>query len=131
MHFIAKHNISSEGTAKPRQHFRSSVGFQSRSDLHRYEKVAGEKIGIQVSKRRRVAQLGGRNHSVGLAPLPIAVGKVLQPFPQIRGGHRVSVDADVLCKQTCEGFQKPSFQVAVNVPKCRERPATKRTGACV
>src|ERR1700752_5501731 len=62
-------------------------------------------------------QLGGRNQSIRLTPFPTASGNILQPFPQLRSGHRISVDADVLCEETCKSLQKPSFEIAVNVFK--------------
>src|SRR3981189_1326573 len=68
-----------------------------------------------MSERRRVTQLGCRNPSVRLCPLPTGTGSTLQPFPQIRGGHRIDVDADILGEKTCEGFQTSAFEIAVSV----------------
>src|SRR5258708_4898414 len=56
-----------------------------------------------MSERRRVTELAGRNPSIGLTPLPTGTGSTLQPFPQIRGGHRINVDADILGEKTREG----------------------------
>src|SRR5271170_5419417 len=95
-------------------HVESGVGFQGCRDLHGDEKVAGEKIGEQESERRRVVHLVGSNHSVRLAPFPTAGRKILQFFAQLCGAHRISVDAHVLCEQTCERLQKPSFEISVN-----------------
>src|SRR5271169_6570976 len=74
-----------------------------------------------MSERRRVTQLGGRNHSVRLTPFPTASRKVLQSCPELRRAHWISVDAHVLCEETRKGFQKSSFEVAVNVGKCSNR----------
>src|SRR5882762_3614074 len=68
-----------------------------------------------MSERRRVTQLGCRNPSVRLCPLPTGTGSTLQPFPQIRGGHRINVDADILGEKTCECFQTSAFEIAVSV----------------
>src|SRR5258708_12274371 len=68
-----------------------------------------------MSERRRVTELAGRNPSIGLTPLPTGTGSTLQPFPQIRGGHRINVDADILGEKTREGLQTSGFEIAVSV----------------
>src|SRR6266850_4362404 len=68
-----------------------------------------------MSERRRVTQLAYRNPSICLTPLPTGSGNTLQPFPQIRGGHRIDVDADILGEETREGLQTSTFKVAVRV----------------
>src|SRR5258708_4143896 len=50
--------------------WRSSVGSQGRGHLHRDNEVAGEKIGEQVSERRRTTELSGRNPSGRFTPFP-------------------------------------------------------------
>src|SRR5207245_303711 len=68
-----------------------------------------------MSERRRVTELAGRNPSIRLRPLPTASGSTLQPFPQIRSGHRINVDADILGEETREGLQTSAFEIAVSV----------------
>ncbi len=68
-----------------------------------------------MSERRRVTELAGRNPSIRLSPLPTGAGSTLQPFPQIRGGHRINVDADILGEETREGLQTSTFEIAVSV----------------
>src|SRR6266478_5995729 len=70
-----------------------------------------------MSERRRTTQLACRNPSIRLTPLPAGSGSTVQPFPQIRGGHRINVDADILGEETREGLQTSAFQTAVNVFK--------------
>ncbi len=74
-------------------------------------KVAGEKIGEQVSERRRATELGGGNPSVRFTPFPTGGGSSVQPFAQIRGGHGISVDADVLGEEAREGLQTVAFEI--------------------
>src|SRR5580704_16279902 len=68
-----------------------------------------------MTERGSVPQLGGRNQSVRVTPFPTPRGNTLQPFLQIRSGHRISIDADVPCEETCKTFQKPPFEIAINV----------------
>src|SRR6267154_4947635 len=68
-----------------------------------------------MSKRRRRTQLAGRNPSIRLTPLPTGNGNTLQPFPQIRGGHGINVNADILGEETRQGLQTSAFKIAVNV----------------
>src|SRR5258705_6032752 len=68
-----------------------------------------------MSERRRVTELAGGNPSIRLTPLPTGTGITLQPFPQIRSGHRINVDADILGKKTRERFQASAFEIAVSV----------------
>src|SRR5258705_3263058 len=68
-----------------------------------------------MSERRRVTQLAYRNPSICLTPVPTGNGTTLQPFPQIRGGHRIDVDADILGEETRKGLQTSAFKIAVNV----------------
>src|SRR6266849_3980073 len=68
-----------------------------------------------MSERRRVTQLARGNPSICLTPLPTGTGITLQPFPQIRSGHRINVDADILGEKTREGFQTSAFEIAVSV----------------
>src|ERR1700722_4957356 len=70
-----------------------------------------------MSERGRATQLACRNPSIRLTPLPTGNGSALQPFPQIRDGHRINVDANILGKETCEGLQKFAFEIAVNAFK--------------
>src|SRR5437879_3321670 len=56
-----------------------------------------------MSERRRTTQLAGRNPSIRLSPFPAGNGNTLQPFPQIRGGHRINVDANILGEETRQG----------------------------
>src|SRR5258707_12494070 len=70
-----------------------------------------------MSERRCTTQLAGRNPSIRLTPLPAGNGNTRQPFPQIRGGHRINVDADILSEETREGLQTSSFEIAINVFK--------------
>src|SRR5437868_9002758 len=68
-----------------------------------------------MSEGRRVTELGSRNPSIGLTPLPTSTGSTLQPLPQIRGGNRINVDADILGEKTREGLQTSAFEIAVSV----------------
>src|SRR5258707_2369179 len=68
-----------------------------------------------MSERWRVTQLARGNPSIRLTPLPTSTGITLQPFPQIRSGHRINVDADILGEKTCECFQTSTFEIAVSV----------------
>src|SRR5213594_2477357 len=68
-----------------------------------------------MSERRRVTELAGRNPSIRLSPLPTGAGSTVQPFPQIRSRHRISVDADILGEKTREGLQTSTFEIAVSV----------------
>src|SRR6266404_320412 len=68
-----------------------------------------------MSERWRATQLAGRNPSIRLAPLPTDNGNTVQPFPQIRGGHRINVDADILGEETRERLQTSAFEIAVSV----------------
>src|SRR5260370_4800950 len=70
-----------------------------------------------MSERWRATQLACRNPSIGLTPLPTVNGSTLQPFPQIRSGHRINIDANILGEEPCEGLQKFAFEIAVNVFK--------------
>src|SRR6476620_4137325 len=70
-----------------------------------------------MSGRRRATQLACRNPSVRLTPLPTASGSTLQPFLQVPGGHGIKIDANILGEETCEGFQKAAFEIAVNIFK--------------
>ena len=88
--------------------------------MHRGNKVAGEKIGEQVSKRGCATQLGGGNPSIGLTPFPTGRGSSAEPFPQIRGGHRISVNTDVLREKTTEGLQTAAFEIAVNFDRIKK-----------
>jgi hypothetical protein len=84
---------------------------------HRDKKVAGEKIGEEMSERWRTTQLACRNPSIGLTPLPTVRGTTLQPIPQIRGGHRINVDANILGEETSKGLQESAFEIAINIFK--------------
>src|SRR6267154_4650696 len=68
-----------------------------------------------MSKRRRRTQLAGRNPSIRLTPLPTGNGNTPQPFPQIRGGHWINVDADILREETRESLQTAAFKIAVSI----------------
>src|SRR5260370_20625189 len=70
-----------------------------------------------MSERRRATQLACRNPSIRLSPLPAGSGSTVQPFPQIRCGHRNSGDADILSEETREGLQTSALQTAVNIFK--------------
>src|SRR6476620_10607747 len=69
---------------------------------------------IDVRKAARDG-VGWRNPSIRLTPLPTGTGITLQPFPQIRSGHRINVDADILGKKTRERLQASAFEIAVSV----------------
>src|SRR5580704_18807778 len=79
-----------------------------------------------MSERRRTTQLAGRDPSIRLSPLPGGNGNTLQPFPQIRGGHRINVDADILSEETREGLQTSAFEIAV----CVFRRSNHQGNAC-
>src|SRR5438309_3681031 len=64
-----------------------------------------------MSEGRRVTELGSRNPSIALTPLPTGTGSTLQPLPQIRGGHRINVDADILGEETRQGLQTSTFKI--------------------
>src|SRR6266849_126027 len=68
-----------------------------------------------MSERRRVTELAGRNPSIRLSPLTTGAGSTLQPFPQIRGGHRINVDADILGEKTRKGLQTSALEIVVSV----------------
>src|SRR5882762_863760 len=68
-----------------------------------------------MPERRGMTELAGRNPSIRLCPLPTSAGSTLQPFPQIRGGHGINIDADVLGEKTREGLQTSAFEIAVSV----------------
>ena len=70
-----------------------------------------------MPERRRVTQLAGGNPSIRLAPFPAGSGSTLQPFLQIRDGHRISVYAHVLGEEAPEGLQTAAFEIAVNFVK--------------
>ena len=85
--------------------------------MHSDKKVAGEKIGEQVPERRRATQLPAGNPSVRFAPFPTGGGSSAEPFTQIRSGHGISVDADVLGEEPCEGLETAALKIAVRVFK--------------
>jgi len=58
-------------------HWRLSLGVGSGRDWHGDEKVAGEKIGIQVSQRGRTPQFGGRNPPIRFIPFPAGRGNAV------------------------------------------------------
>src|SRR5580700_3433076 len=62
-------------------------------------------------------ELGGRNPSVSFTPFPTGGGSSVEPFAEIRGGHGISVDADVLGEEAREGLQTVAFEIAVRVFK--------------
>src|SRR5882757_3609209 len=70
-----------------------------------------------MSEGWRAMQLVCRNPSIRLTPLPTVNRNTLQPFLQIRDGHRINVDANILGEETCKSLQKPAFEIAVNVFK--------------
>src|SRR5580698_2983697 len=70
-----------------------------------------------MSERWRATQLACRNPSIGLTPLPTINGSALQPLPQVRDGHRINVDANILGKETSKGLQKFAFEIGVDVFK--------------
>src|ERR1700751_3165166 len=70
-----------------------------------------------MSERRRATQLACGNPSVCLTPLPTGSGSSLQPIPQIRGGHGINVDANILGEKTRQGLQTSTFEIAVRVFK--------------
>ena len=71
-----------------------------------------------MSEGRLATQLAGRNPSIRLTPLPPGNGNTLEPFPQIRSGHRINVDADILGEKTRKGLQTSAFEIVVNVFRC-------------
>src|SRR5258705_10332507 len=70
-----------------------------------------------MSERRRATQLAGRTPATQLPPLPTRSGCTVQPFPQVRRGHRINVDADILGEETREGLQTSAFEMAIDVFK--------------
>ena len=68
-------------------------------------KLTGEKISVKTPERRCATQLTGRNPSIGFIPLPTSDGSPLQPLPQIRYGHRINIDADILREKTRKRLQ--------------------------
>ena len=70
-----------------------------------------------MSPRGRATQLACRNPSIRLTPLPTLNGSTLQPVLQIRDGHRVNVDANILSEEARERLQKSAFEIAVSVFK--------------
>jgi hypothetical protein len=59
----------------------------------------------------------GRNPSGRFTPFPTGGGSGVEPFGQIRRGHGMSVDADVLGKEPREGPQTVAFETPVRVFK--------------
>jgi hypothetical protein len=80
-----------------------------------YPEVAGD--GEQVSERRRARKLGGRNPSGRFTPYPTGGGSGVEPFLEIRGGHGISLDADVLGEEAREGPEMVAFETPVRVFK--------------
>ena len=70
-----------------------------------------------MPERRRTTQLAGRNPSIRLTPLPTGDGNTLQPFPEIRCGHGINVNADVLSEEAREGLETAASEIAVRVFK--------------
>src|SRR6516162_2713620 len=70
-----------------------------------------------MSQRWLTTQLACGNPSVRLSPLPTSSGTTLQPFPQICGGHRINIDADILGEETPESLQSSALKIAINVFK--------------
>src|SRR5580704_1949455 len=70
-----------------------------------------------MSQRRRAPELGGGNPSIDLTPFPTGRGSSAEPFPEIRDGHRISVNTDVLREKTTEGLQTAAFEIPVKVFK--------------
>src|SRR5258707_13626046 len=68
-----------------------------------------------MPESRGMMELAGRNPSIRLTPLPTGTRSTLQPFPQVRGGHRINVDADILGEKTRKGLQASAFGIVVNV----------------
>src|ERR1700747_3652494 len=68
-----------------------------------------------MSERRRATQLACGNPSVCLTPLPTGSRSSLQPIPQIRSGHGINVDANILGEKTREGLQTSALEIAVSV----------------
>ena len=97
--------------------------------MHRDGKVACEKIGEQVSERRRATKLGDRNPSGRFTLFPSGGGSGAEPFAQIRGGHGISVDADVLGEEAREGPQTVAFETPVRVFKRANDQGGRRRSA--
>src|SRR5580704_5537357 len=83
--------------------------------FHRNEEIVREKIRVEVAKRRNVAQLFGGHPAIRLAPFPASDGITINPFLQIRCGHRIGVNARILAEKTREGFKTPPFQIAIGI----------------
>src|SRR5258708_31032494 len=85
--------------------------------LHRDEKIACEKIRVEVPGRRRETQLFGGDPTVCVAPFQTGRRKTLNRLLQIHRRHRIGVDAHVLREKTRESFQASPFQMEVRIPK--------------
>src|SRR5882672_6226814 len=109
---------SLRGLSRP---IRQLAGGGSYGNLRRNKETRREKIRVEVAERRRQTQLFGGNPAVGFAPFPSAGRKTLDPFPQIRRGHWIGIDTDVLREEAREGFQTSAFQTAVGVFKCSDQ----------
>src|SRR5580658_8521909 len=70
-----------------------------------------------MSERRRAMELVGRNQSGRFTPFPTGGRSSIEPFVQIRGGHGISVDADVLGEEAREGPQTVAFETPIRVFK--------------
>jgi hypothetical protein len=64
-----------------------------------------------------VAQLVGGDEAVRSSPLPAGGGIVLEPFLEIRKGHWISVNANILREKTRECFKTCPFQIAIGIFK--------------
>jgi len=77
-----------------------------------------------------VTQLLGGHPTICLAPFPASDEITINPFLQIRCGHRIGVDVRILAEKTCEGPSKlPQGSTKARIRS--ESPATNRTGAFV
>ena len=83
--------------------------------FHRNEEIVREKIRVEIAKRGSVAQLVCGHPAIRIVPFPASDGITLDPFLQIRRGHRIGVNAHILGEKTCQGFKTPSFQIAIGI----------------
>ena len=83
--------------------------------LYRDEEVAREEISVKVPERRSGVQLVRGNPSVRFAQAPVEGRKALNRFPEVLGGHWVSVNANVLSEQARQGRKRVAIKFAVAV----------------
>src|ERR1700756_711149 len=60
-------------------------------------------------------KLAGRNPSVRICPVPSDRGDILNRLLQVRGAHRIRVDANVLRQEARQSFEKTAPQLNVAI----------------